>query len=100
MRLLAWALTVFLLLLQHRLWLSEDGLRPVRRLEQQLLAARAENEQLTERNLQLLAQVRGLAAPAELEEPVRAEPQAGAPAARLTADGTREPATDGSGAPH
>jgi cell division protein FtsB len=97
MRLLAWTLTVLLLLLQHRLWLSEDGLRPVRRLEQQLLATRAENERLTERNLQLLAQVRGLAEAAQLEVPVREEPQARA-LAPLADDSTRAPTTDGSAA--
>lgn len=57
MRMLGLALTAAVLLLQHRLWLSDDGCRAVHGLEQQLAAVRAENGQLEARNLQLLAQL-------------------------------------------
>lgn len=64
MRALALALTVALLLLQHRLWLSEDGWRGVQGLGQQLASTRAENARLEARNLHLLGQL-GYPAPGE-----------------------------------
>ena len=60
MKWLAAALTVAVLLLQYRVWLSENGVREVERLERAVSAQRAENEQLAERNRQLAAEVRDL----------------------------------------
>ena len=60
MKWLAAALAVAILLLQYRIWLSEDGVRQVTRLHQAVAAQRAENEQLAERNRQLAAEVRDL----------------------------------------
>lgn len=57
MRILGLALTIAVLLLQHRLWLADDGCRAVAGLRQQLATARAENDQLEARNLHLLAQM-------------------------------------------
>jgi cell division protein FtsB len=60
MKWLAIALAVAVLLLQYRVWLSENGVREVERLERAVSAQRAENEQLAERNRQLAAEVRDL----------------------------------------
>jgi len=60
MKWLAAALAVAVILLQYRVWLSEDGVRDVARLSQAVAAQRAENEQLAERNRQLAAEVRDL----------------------------------------
>ncbi len=60
MKWLAGALIVAVVLLQYRVWLSEDGVREVARLRQAVNAQRAENEQLGERNRQLAAEVRDL----------------------------------------
>jgi len=60
MKWLAGALIVAVVLLQYRVWLSEDGVREVARLRQAVDAQRAENEQLGERNRQLAAEVRDL----------------------------------------
>ena len=60
MKWLAAALAVALILLQYRVWLSADGVREVARLRQGVVAQRAENAQLTERNRQLAAEVRDL----------------------------------------
>lgn len=74
MKWLAAALLTITLLLQYRLWLSQDGVREVRRLQEAVEAQRAANQQLVERNRQLVAEVRdlknGLAA---LEERARSE---------------------------
>lgn len=74
MKWLAGALLVIVTLLQLRLWVSEDGVRELGRLQQAVAAQRAENERLVERNRQLAAEVRdlkkGLAA---LEERARSE---------------------------
>jgi len=60
MKWLAAGLTVALILLQYRVWLSADGVREVARLRQAVVAQRTENDQLAERNRQLAAEVRDL----------------------------------------
>ena len=60
MKWLAAALAVAVILLQYRVWLSADGVREVARLRQAVAAQRADNEQLSERNRQLAAEVRDL----------------------------------------
>ena len=60
MKWLAAALAVAVILLQYRIWLSDDGVRQVTRLRQAVAAQRTENERLTERNRQLGAEVHSL----------------------------------------
>jgi cell division protein FtsB len=60
MKWLAAALAVAVILLQYRVWFSEDGVHALSRLRQAVAAQTAENEQLTERNHQLAAEVRDL----------------------------------------
>ena len=60
MKWLAAGLALAILLLQYRIWLSEDGVRDLDRLHRAVLAQRGANEQLTERNQQLAAEVRDL----------------------------------------
>jgi cell division protein FtsB len=60
MKWLAAALFIVLVLLQHRLWMSADGVREVSRLEAAVAKQRADNAQLSERNKQLAAEVRDL----------------------------------------
>ena len=60
MKWLAAALAVAVLLLQYRVWLSEDGVREVARLKRAVAVQRADNEALAERNRQLAAEVRDL----------------------------------------
>ena len=60
MKWLAAALFVVVVLLQYRIWLSEDGVRELRRLDAAVAAQRAENDQKSERNRQLAAEVRDL----------------------------------------
>jgi cell division protein FtsB len=60
MKWLAAALLVLVLLLQHRLWLSDDGVQELTRLKSEVEAQRADNDQLAERNRQLAAEVRDL----------------------------------------
>lgn len=60
MKWLAAALAVAVILLQYRVWFSEDGVRGVSRLQQAVATQRSENEQLAERNHQLAAEVRDL----------------------------------------
>jgi len=60
MKWLASALLVVVVLLQYRIWLSEDGVRELHRLETAVAAQRTENDQLAERNRQLAAEVRDL----------------------------------------
>jgi cell division protein FtsB len=68
------ALAAILVLLQYRVWLSDDGVREVARLNEAVAAQRAENERLTERNRQLAAEVRDLkSGMAALEERARSE---------------------------
>jgi cell division protein FtsB len=60
MKWLAAALAVAVILLQYRVWFSADGVREVERLKDAVRTQRAQNEQLTERNRQLAAEVRDL----------------------------------------
>lgn len=60
MRILAILLLVLVLALQYRLWASEGGMREVWRLQDEIAAQRAENEQLKERNRTLIAEVQDL----------------------------------------
>jgi cell division protein FtsB len=74
MRVLAAVLGLALVLLQYRLWLSDQGLREVSRLQAAVDAQASANREQSERNRQLAAEVTdlkvGLAA---LEERARSE---------------------------
>ena len=74
MRILAVILGLLVLLLQYRLWISDQGKREVWRLTQAVEAQAAANAEQRERNRQLLAEVTdlkvGLTA---LEERARSE---------------------------
>jgi cell division protein FtsB len=74
MKWLSAALLVVVVLLQCRIWLSEDGVRELHRLEAAVAAQRAENDQLGERNRQLAAEVHDLKNGMQaLEERARSE---------------------------
>ncbi|HXY97618.1 MAG TPA: cell division protein FtsB [Steroidobacteraceae bacterium] len=60
MKWLAAALAVVLVLLQYRIWVSDNGVRKVERLKQAVALQQAEDAQLVERNRQLAAEVRDL----------------------------------------
>jgi cell division protein FtsB len=60
MKWLALALFAALLLLQYRLWLSNDGVAEVLRLHAAVAARQADNARVSERNRQLAAEVRDL----------------------------------------
>ena len=60
MKWLAAALAVAVLLLQYRIWVSDNGVRQVERLKQAVAAQTAEDARLEERNRQLAAEVRDL----------------------------------------
>jgi len=60
MKWFALSLGIVVLLLQYRLWMSPNGVRELARLEQAVATQRADNEQLTNRNAQLAAEVRDL----------------------------------------
>ena len=60
MKWLATALAVAVILLQYRVWFSEDGVREVVRLRHAVATQKTENDQLAERNKQLGAEVRDL----------------------------------------
>lgn len=70
MKWLSGALLVLLLILQYRLWVSDDGIPNLRRLQKELAEQRAINEHLEARNRALQAEVedlkKGLAAIEEL----------------------------------
>ncbi len=74
MRILAAALGLALILLQYRLWLSDQALREVSRLQAAVDAQVSANREQSERNRQLIAEVTdlklGLTA---LEERARSE---------------------------
>jgi cell division protein FtsB len=74
MRIFAAILGLALIMLQYRLWLSDQGLREVSRLQNSLEVQRAANREQGERNRQLAAEVTdlkgGLTA---LEERARSE---------------------------
>jgi cell division protein FtsB len=74
MKWLAAALLVVVVLLQYRIWLSQDGVRELRRLDTAVGAQRAENDKLGERNRQLAAEVRDLKSGMQaLEERARSD---------------------------
>src|SRR5262249_24094890 len=60
MKWLTAALLVVVVLLQYRIWLSEDGVRELHRLESAVATHRAKNDQRVERNRQLAAEVHDL----------------------------------------
>jgi cell division protein FtsB len=60
MRWFAAALLAVLLMLQYRLWLSDDGVREVLRLRSAVAGQQSENTRLQERNRELEAEVRDL----------------------------------------
>jgi cell division protein FtsB len=74
MKWLAGALAVALLLLQYRMFLSNDGIREVLRLQDAVAVQQAQNATLEERNRQLAAEVHDLKQGyAALEERARTE---------------------------
>ena len=74
MKWLAGALFAIVLGLQYRLWLSGDGVRELTRLTEAVDRQKAENEELVERNQQMVAEVSDLkAGMAALEERARSE---------------------------
>jgi cell division protein FtsB len=74
MKWLAAALAVVVVLLQYRIWVSDNGVRQVDRLRQAVAAQQVENARLTERNRQLAAEVRDLkTGMAALEERARSD---------------------------
>ncbi len=60
MKWLVVGLALVILVLQYRIWLSEDGVRDLDRLRRAVAAQRGANEQLADRNRQLAAEVRDL----------------------------------------
>jgi cell division protein FtsB len=60
MKILVTALAVVLILLQYRIWISDDGLRGVDRLQRAVAAQQKLNATLTERNSRLAAEVQDL----------------------------------------
>lgn len=74
MKWLAGALLSVVLLLQYRLWLSDDGVRELSRLSEAVDHQKAENAELEARNEQLIAEVADLkAGMAAIEERARSE---------------------------
>jgi cell division protein FtsB len=74
MKWMAATLLTVVLLLQYRLWLSEDGVREVARLERSVEQQKLENAGLSARNQQLAAEVADLKSGlAALEERARSE---------------------------
>ena len=74
MKWLAGALLSVVLLLQYRLWLSNDGVRELSRLSEAVEHQTAENAELEARNEQLVAEVADLkAGMAAIEERARSE---------------------------
>jgi cell division protein FtsB len=74
MRWLATALLVALVLLQYRIWISDDGLRGVGRLQHAVAAQQTLNGTLAERNSRLAAEVQDLkSGTAAIEELARSD---------------------------
>lgn len=74
MKILAAALAVALILLQYRIWISDDGLRGVERLQHAVAAQQKLNAGLTERNSRLAAEVQDLkSGTAAIEELARSD---------------------------
>lgn len=67
-------LAIMLVLLQYRLWISHDGLPSLLRLHHQVEKQRLDNEELSERNQVLAAEVQDLKSGLDaLEERARSE---------------------------
>jgi cell division protein FtsB len=60
MKWFAVALGLVVLLLQYRLWMSDEGVRELARLETAVQKQKAQNAELVSRNAQLAAEVRDL----------------------------------------
>lgn len=60
MRLLFLSIVALILMLQYRIWVSDDGLVALWSLEKQVSALRAENRRIGARNDRLKAEVRDL----------------------------------------
>jgi cell division protein FtsB len=60
MRIVVALLSIVLLALQYRLWISDSGVREIWRLTDSVVHSQAENHGLGERNAQLKAEVRDL----------------------------------------
>jgi cell division protein FtsB len=74
MRWLATALVLALILLQYRIWVSDDGMRGVTRLQHAVAAQQKLNGTLTERNSRLAAEVQDLkSGTAAIEERARSD---------------------------
>lgn len=74
MKWFAAALGLALVLLQYRLWFSEDGVRGVMQMQAAVTVQRDQNDRLSERNEQLAAEVRDLKQGyAALEERARSD---------------------------
>jgi cell division protein FtsB len=74
MRWLAVALAFALILLQYRIWVSDDGMRGVGRLQHAVAAQQKLNATLTERNSRLAAEVQDLkSGTAAIEERARSD---------------------------
>lgn len=73
-KLLLLVLLVLLIMLQVRLWFSEDGYREVSRLDEEVVAQKLENDNLGERNARLAADVLDLkSGNSAIEERARAD---------------------------
>lgn len=74
MKLIFGLLIVLLLALQYQLWVSDDGLPELQRLQQRMEQQKRENRTLTERNQVLAAEVRDLKSGLDaLEERARSD---------------------------
>ena len=74
MKWFAAVLVVATVLLQYRLWLSDNGIREVARLKAEVAAQQAANEEFAQRNRQLAAEVSDLKnGMTALEERARSE---------------------------
>jgi cell division protein FtsB len=74
MKWLSASLLAVVLLLQYRLWASDDGVRELVRLEAAVERQKAENAELVARNQQLIAEVADLkSGMAAIEERARSE---------------------------
>ena len=74
MKWLAAALAFALILLQYRIWISDDGLRGVQRLQHVVAAQQKLNASLAERNSRLAAEVQDLkSGTAAIEERARSD---------------------------
>ena len=74
MRIFAAALGLALIMLQYRLWISDQGMRDIARLDAEIAAQTAANDAQAERNRQLAAEVLNLKVGlGALEERARSE---------------------------